>query len=220
MLILGIDTTQSNAQIALLQNKQKLAVCEFFLERMESLPALLHDLFQERGILPAELGGIGFVKGPGNYTGIRAGLMVVKTLTSLYNLPLWGFTRLETALYSLRHLNTAISPVFNVRQGQFYTAWGQWQKDQAQYLLEPDTWALEAWISKLEQSVEGSLPFIISNEPLDINLPWLPLGNMALAVAELSAEKIAAQQTAPEVLPFYIRPAVQIPQGKKTSPPP
>lgn len=203
MLILGLDTTQPNAQIALLNQNQKILETEIFLPRMEQLPSKLSSLFQSLEIQPTELRAAGFVTGPGNYTGIRAGLIVLKTLTSIYHLPLYGFTRMETALFSLRSLPQPVSPLFNIRQNQIYTALGQWQNDQPLYALPPQIQTWDSWLQNLPWQ-----PLFFCSDPQPF--ACLPLGNMALAAAEMTQACLHRSVSPPDsVHPFYIRPAVQ-----------
>jgi tRNA threonylcarbamoyl adenosine modification protein YeaZ len=208
MLILGLDTTQPLVQISLLGEAQKWLTSEHYLERMESLPALLKHLFEGLQFQPSDLSAIGFITGPGNYTSIRAGMMVVKTLTYRYQIPLYGLNKLEAALYSLRSLKQDLSPVFSVRQQQIYTGLGQWTDEGVIYQVEPHSTTEQDWRNYLE-----SHPAQIckaDHEILELSKTYLPLGNLAAAVAEYSFTRFKQNQ-APEteVLPFYIRPAVQ-----------
>ncbi|MGE3727084.1 MAG: tRNA (adenosine(37)-N6)-threonylcarbamoyltransferase complex dimerization subunit type 1 TsaB [Candidatus Sericytochromatia bacterium] len=207
MLILGLDTTQPTVQISLLEENQKLFVGEHFTSRMESLPGLLKRLFDNFDFQPQNLSAIGIITGPGNYTGIRAGMMVVKTLTYRYQIPLYGLSKLEASLYGLRSLNMPLSPIFNVRQGQIYTGLGKWE-ERAVYKVEPHSSDLETWLKRLEEEAPSGL--LCSPDPLPDQKTWLPLGNLANAVAEWTREQLkCADPPQTEVQPFYIRPAVQ-----------
>ena len=212
MLILGLDTTQPTVQISLLGESQKFFVGEQFTNKMESLPGVLKRLFESYEFQPQDLTAIGIISGPGNYTGIRAGMMVVKTLTYRYQIPLYGLSKLEAALYSLRSLNTPLSPIFHVRQGQIYTGLGQWQAGQAHYLLEPCSKSLSDWLKQLDE--QGLSALFCRAEPFEGEWPseraWLPLGNLAGAVAAWTQEQVnGGHPPQSEVAPFYIRPAVQ-----------
>ncbi len=212
MLILGLDTTQPTLQIALLGESQKFFVGEQFVNKMESLPGVLKRLFESYDLQPQALTAIGIINGPGNYTGIRAGMMVVKTLTYRYQIPLYGMSKLEAALYSLRSLNTPLSPIFNVRQGQIYTGLGQWQAGQACYLVEPCSKSLPDWLNQLDE--QGLSALLCRAEPFEgewtSERTWLPLGNLAGAVAAWTQEQLKGGHPPDnEVAPFYIRPAVQ-----------
>lgn len=205
MFILGLDTTQPHAQITLLNQDHTIVATEILLPRMEYLPRQLHHLFESLNLPPSQLHAAGFVTGPGNYTGIRVGLTVIKTLSLIYHVPLYGFTRMETALFSVRSLKQPVSPIFNIRQQQIYTALGQWQGHQAIYSLPPQVCTWEHWQEKLSEQ-----PLFFSSEPQPF--PCLPLGNMALAAAELTKFYLEQSLPAPDsIQAFYIRPAVQMP---------
>jgi len=213
MLILGLDTTQPTVQISLLGESQKIFVGEQFTNKMESLPGLLKRLFESYDLQPQALTAIGIISGPGNYTGIRAGMMVVKTLTYRYQIPLYGLSKLEAALYSLRSLNMPLSPIFHVRQGQIYTGLGQWQAGQANYQVEPCSKSLPDWFNQLAE--QGLPALFCRSEPFEGEWPneraWLPLGNLAGAVADWTHEQVkGGHPPKNEVAPFYIRPAVQM----------
>lgn len=207
MLILGLDTTQPTVQISLIGETQKFYQGAYYVKRMESLPSLLKQLFEHFGFRPQDLTAIGVITGPGNYTGIRAGMMVVKTLTYRYQLPLYGMHKIEAAFYSLRSLQQPLSPIFNVRQGQVYTGVGQWLANRADYQIAPHSTDLDSWLQRLPQEAPSGL--LCSEEPL--NYPqWLPLGHLAQAMAEWTRECVHSNiSPLTEVQPFYIRPAVQ-----------
>jgi tRNA threonylcarbamoyladenosine biosynthesis protein TsaB len=206
MLILGLDTTQSSAQIALVEEQHTLLATEVSLQRMESLPSVLAGLFELIGVCPERLGGVCFVTGPGNYTGIRAGLMVAKTFALRYRLPLRGISRLEAIVYRFKHSPWPVSPLLNVRQGQFYTALACWQHEAIHYLREPHCTTLSAWVSELANHVQ---PYVfLAAEALAEVPDWIQIENTALAAAHWMRE-VPQEDPLPPVMPFYIRPAVQ-----------
>lgn len=61
----------------------------------EALTGALAGLFDECGVAPSDLAGIGVALGPGSYTGLRVGLALARGLALIDELPVFGIGSLE-----------------------------------------------------------------------------------------------------------------------------
>lgn len=217
MFILGLDTSRLPIRLSLRKDGAFVYECTYQDLKLEQLPDKVAQIFELLEISNTDLIAIGAITGPGNYTGLRSGLAMAKTMAQVLNLPLYGFNTLDILLYGTRHLKQEVSPLVNVRQRQIYTGLGEWQ-DTAQYRISPHTIALADWLKTLEQEVPQTLlcgdPF---EWPQGLDWPFVPIDNTADLVAQLTWEAYQKNPVSDlyAVEPFYIRPAVVAPKQPK-----
>jgi len=215
--IIGIDTSRVPIRLAIRDSEGLLFQTTYRQEKMEHFPLFIQHILDLLEIPNQDLIGVGAITGPGNYTGLRAGLTWAKTMAQVLNLPLYGFNKLNVLLYGARHLKQKTSPLINIRQKQVYTTVGQYGDP-----IDSDTPAfqsvlLETWIAQNKIAHPDILycgdPYDFDGEP---DFPFVSIENSADLVAQLTWD---AYQDNPDshpydILPFYIRPAVVAPKQK------
>lgn len=208
MLTLGLNTSSPNIEICLLEKGIPLTTISTSLKKMEHLPSILHTLFDEVQRKASDLDAIGVIAGPGNYTGLRSGLVIAKTLSHLFETPITSLNYIEAALFALRSKTEEQGVLLDIRQKKYYGAIGQYQNGEFHYTIEPREYPAETWMHKLN----GIPTYAHHSQENTLDLP-----NLALALAEWSAQASTKMQDYREIKPIYIRPAVQPPKGKKST---
>jgi len=93
----------------------------------EQLLAKTGDLLAEAGWTPRDLECIGYVDGPGSFTGLRIGLSTALGLEAALGVKLAGIGTFEALAESLRPQNRPVLCLEDARIGHFYAA--LWNED-------------------------------------------------------------------------------------------
>jgi len=204
-MILGIDASQSSISLSFRYNQQEIILFKKKLNQFELLPLILQNLLSSQGIELQTLKRIAIITGPGNYTSLRASILVARSLASLYQLPVWGLNRLEMQLYAQRQLDESIWATQFVRMGQFYFAKGQYIDSEFHYDLAPQTASEQDLKTNWLQS-----PGLISGdwENTETNFKKVALPELSSALSEWCEDTLQAETGWQNLVPFYIRPAV------------
>jgi tRNA threonylcarbamoyladenosine biosynthesis protein TsaB len=160
MTILAIDTSNYALGVALLEENQVLGEYMTNLKKNHSvriMPAI-QTLMKDCERVPADLTKVVIAKGPGSYTGVRIGVTIAKTLAWTLNIPLVGISSLEIlAAGTGRYFDGFVSPVFDARRGQIYSALYQYQNG-VLVTVEQDQLVMAAdWAAKLKDSTKPIL---------------------------------------------------------------
>jgi tRNA threonylcarbamoyladenosine biosynthesis protein TsaB len=123
----------------------------------ENLISQIEKSCENAGIALDKLTGIGIVSGPGNYTGIRLGVTVSKTISQLMNIPVFGFGSTACIAHAMYPHNQLIYTVFPGRKNEYncalYSCSGKAPK-----AITPDfTISADVLAAKLSQSEEPVL---------------------------------------------------------------
>jgi tRNA threonylcarbamoyladenosine biosynthesis protein TsaB len=168
MTILAIDTSNYALGVALLEENQVLGEYITNLKKNHSvriMPAI-QTLMKDCERVPADLTKIVVAKGPGSYTGVRIGVTIAKTLAWTLNIPLVGISSLEILASTGRYFEGYVSPLFDARRGQVYTALFQF-KNGIQTTVELDQLVmLSDWATKL---TEMTKPILFVGNDLQIH---------------------------------------------------
>lgn len=152
MTILAIDTSNYALGVALLEDKQVIGEYITNLKKNHSvriMPAI-QTLMKDCERVPADLTKIVVAKGPGSYTGVRIGVTIAKTLAWTLNIPLVGISSLEIlAAGTGRYFEGCVSPLFDARRGQVYTALYQFKNGVLTTVEEDQLIMLADWAAKL-----------------------------------------------------------------------
>lgn len=90
-MILLLNTSGPTCYAVLVENEQQFAYqWDVGRELARDLLRLLRDALAEHNLTFADITGIGVMKGPGSFTGLRIGLTVMNTLASDRNIPIVG----------------------------------------------------------------------------------------------------------------------------------
>lgn len=124
MKVLGIDTSNLVMSLAVIENDKLLGEYSTNLKKNHSIrlmPAISY-LLDELEIDPQELEGIAVAQGPGSYTGVRIGVTTAKSMAWSLGIPLVGVSSLEVVAGNGASFDGLVSPLFDARRGQVYTA--------------------------------------------------------------------------------------------------
>lgn len=168
MTILAIDTSNYTLGVALLEENQVLGEYMTNLKKNHSvriMPAI-ETLMKDCGRVPADLTKIVVAKGPGSYTGVRIGVTIAKTLAWTLNIPLVGISSLEILAAGVgRYFEGFVSPLFDARRGQVYTALYQYQHGELQAAVPDQLVMLADWAAKLNE-LDKPVLFIGNDLPI------------------------------------------------------
>jgi len=95
---LVLDTSTSVCSVALYLDNQLLGLSESYVLNNHAtvLPNLYLQVLLNSNVKLSEIQAIGFVNGPGSYTGLRIGLATVKAICWAHNIPLISLSGLTT----------------------------------------------------------------------------------------------------------------------------
>jgi len=168
MTILAIDTSNYVLGVALLEDNQVLGEYMTNLKKNHSvriMPAI-QTLMKDCERVPADLTKIVVAKGPGSYTGVRIGVTIAKTLAWTLNIPLVGISSLEIlAAGTGRYFDGYVSPIFDARRGQVYTALYQYQNSKLTAVKQDQLVMLNDWALKL-QEMDKPILFVGNDLPI------------------------------------------------------
>lgn len=185
--LLAFDTSTSSLAVAVMENDRLLAQVNILAERNHSafLVTAIQDCLDSAGVSRSDLDGIAVGVGPGSYTGIRIAVTTAKTLAWALQLPLIGFSSLEsTALggwangtkqdaTSIKPLTVEsnvddgithsdehwIIPLVDARRGQVYTALFAAKEGNLPRRLETDAVRLmDVWCQELAAKIMSLTP--------------------------------------------------------------
>ncbi|MDR0286644.1 MAG: tRNA (adenosine(37)-N6)-threonylcarbamoyltransferase complex dimerization subunit type 1 TsaB [Clostridiales bacterium] len=125
MKILAVETACSTASAALLEDKIVLA--EFSINNKKShsvkLIPLIKDLLEYSGFEPGDIDIFACDMGPGSFTGLRIGVVTVKTLGFALDKPAVGVVSLDALAHSgFAFKNVYVCPVIDARNSRCYTS--------------------------------------------------------------------------------------------------
>lgn len=120
MMILGINSSLANAEVAILKDDKLIAETSEAspFSQAVSITALIESAIGNAGISLKDINMIACTVGPGSFTGIRIGLAAAKGLEIALNIPLIGITVFEAA--ALNHKGDACSILVDSRRGDFF----------------------------------------------------------------------------------------------------
>ena len=209
MLILGIDTTEKNINIALVRKDKVLFELETLNNRTEELINQLNTTFIQLNLKPDDLDLISVITGPGGYTGTRSGVVVAKTLAQFLNLPIIGFNKLEAfgLAYSKKQ---KISPAIDVKRNEVYFSILAENKN---YEVEPKLISFDEWKKLIETRPDVlflAYDFRNKKDELKFNNIDFDFYLKPSEIAKLAYIKILNGEIKRfhEIEPFYIREAI------------
>lgn len=182
MTILAIDTSNNPLGVALIDEDKVLGEYITNLKKNHSIRIMpaIQSLMKDCDVLPGDLTKIVVAKGPGSYTGVRIGVTIAKTLAWSLNLPLVGVSSLEVlAAGAGRYFNGYVSPLFDARRGQVYTALYHSENRQLTTVQNDELVMLEDWVEKLK-TLPGQVLFIGNDVKLHQEAIEAALGEQAV----------------------------------------
>jgi tRNA threonylcarbamoyladenosine biosynthesis protein TsaB len=209
LLILGIDTTEKNINIAITRRDKILFELESLNNRTEELINQINATFTSIDLNPDALDLISVITGPGGYTGTRSGVVVAKTLAQFLNIPIIGFNKLE-AIGLAFPKKQKIAPAIDVKRNEVYFSI---VNEDNSYEVEPQLISFDEW----KKIVENRKDVLFLAHDFKAKKDDLQFDNIDFdfylkpsAVAMLSYDKVLEGEIKRfhEIEPFYIREAI------------
>ena len=122
--VLAIDTSNKTMSVALGDENGVIGEITSNANQNHSVQLMpaIEKIIQDHGWIPSDLTKVVVAKGPGSYTGVRIGVTVAKTLAWTLGIDLVGLSSLEAIALNVVESNGYISPIFDARRGQVFTA--------------------------------------------------------------------------------------------------
>lgn len=158
MKILVVDSSQSQAVVALLQVKEKqfdllgATKGSTLVSASESLLPLIHQALADANTDLSEVEVFSVGVGPGSFTGLRIGIATMKALAQVSQKKMIGFSSLRAMWHSLESEATSKAVFVNAYQGQVFAGWYEdehWKEE----ALTPDHWLAESLIARMQLPV-------------------------------------------------------------------
>ena len=141
MKLLGLETSSPQFSVAVSSGPDILSFRQVDGQGLPSL--LLTDLIQsvleKAGVTLQQLDGFAVSIGPGSFTGLRVGVMTVKTLAWTLKKPVLPVSSLEVIANNLEHSAQPVVPFLDARKGNVYMASFAPDKQGLLQRIEPDT---------------------------------------------------------------------------------
>lgn len=124
MKVLGIDTSNLVLSLAVTAEEKLLGEYTTNLKKNHSIRLMpsISMLMDELDLDPGELDAIAVAHGPGSYTGLRIGVTTAKTLAWSLGIPIVGISSLEAVASQVPYFPGVVTPLFDARRSQVYTA--------------------------------------------------------------------------------------------------
>src|SRR4051812_3443357 len=168
MNVLAIDTSNYSLGIALVNQEQVIGEYITNMKKNHSIRVMpaIEKLMQDCEMKPTDVEKIVVAKGPGSYTGVRIGVTIAKTLAWTLNIPLVGISSLEIlAAGTGRYFDGYVSPIFDARRGQVYTALYQYQNSKLTAVKQDQLVMLNDWALTL-QEMDKPILFVGNDLPI------------------------------------------------------
>lgn len=175
------------------------------LKHYENLPNYLQGIFEKQELTPQDIQRIAIIKGPGNYTGLRASLALVRTWHLLWGTPVICKNRLETMLYAVCQTEPAeVTIAQAVRMNEYFILQGK-QNQEGFEVTQPLTKIQgEDWFQYVTTARvfgDGPEAQLLSQD----NVQWTHLTPVLAQWAQHSAPESSLDS----ISPLYTRKAVQ-----------
>ncbi len=151
MKILSCDTSNMTASIALIENDRVLteyAIHDRKTHSQKLLPmisAMLHMM----EVNPLDIDAYAVAEGPGSFTGLRIGLVTMKTMAYAAGKPVIGIPTLEALAYTVPFFKGLVCPVMDARNKQAFCGFYQRETTKISRLDQDDVLHVEDLAKKL-----------------------------------------------------------------------
>lgn len=156
MNILAIDTSNQTLAIAVVKGNDVLFNSTKIVKNTHSVEAMpeIEKAINASGQTMQDIDRIAVAKGPGSYTGLRIGVTIAKTLAWTLNKELVAISSLEALALNCKNYTGFISPIFDGRRGQVYTALFKAEKGKLTRVLEDQILVNTEWAQVLSEYKE------------------------------------------------------------------
>ncbi len=218
-MLLAIDTSTSNASIALVASEQTIAELNWAVGQRHSIELLqrLDALLAAHNIAQGRIERIAVALGPGSFNGVRVALATAKSLAFALGVPLHGVPTLDVIAWGQRLSAGPVWAILEAGRGQLYAACypapassaAGWAPEDGYQIVTPDELAERIgvaavicgeWRPETRARLEGSAaPGMLFASPLEIRrATWLAELALARAARGLYDEPASLE-------PLYLR---------------
>lgn len=218
-ILLTIQTAAPAGGLAIADGERLLAEINLDVRQTptEWLLQSVEDLLFKTGIDRKALDGIGVVRGPGSFTGLRVGLATAKGLAMATGCPLVGLSSLQCLAMQLPFTALPVCAMLDARKQEVYAAFYRWESGfphpvVAECVVKPETLLADiagealfvgtgarVYRSLIVRQLAGRAHFA----PDFLNLP----GAGAAAALALHEWRCGRTFTAEQLMPVYLRPS-------------
>lgn len=167
MLTLGLETTADFCSLAI-RDGQGTLVERAFRHRMHLSERLIDDvdaLLADAGCALEDIEGFGVDVGPGSFTGVRIGVMTIKTWADLLARPVCAVTALEAIAAEYEGVaDVTIVPLIRARPATVYMCLYRWTRNEMQAFGEVETLTVNDLVAHLANV--PAEPYLICGEGL------------------------------------------------------
>jgi len=119
MIILALDTSSVTVSVAVLSDDTVLAYREQTMARGhgEVLVPMIQQVLSDAGTDVSCLDGVAVAVGPGSFTGVRVGLSTARGIGLALNIPVYGVTNFESAVYGV---SNPVVAVLDTKRGDYF----------------------------------------------------------------------------------------------------
>ena len=218
-VLLTIQTASPAGGVALAEGEKLLAEINLDVRQTatEWLMPSIDELLARAGLAKNPLAGVGVVRGPGSFTGLRVGLAAAKGLALALGCPLVSVSSLQCLAMQLAFASLPVCVMLDARKKEVYTALYQWQGGRPQTLagervIGPDQLldTLHADTLFTGSGAQVYRPLIVRRlgDRAHFAPPFLDLPRAGAAAALAWQEWQAGRfLTAEELMPVYLRPS-------------
>ncbi len=124
MKILAVDSSSLVASVALVEDEVLLGeiTLNYKKKHSEKLVPMIQQLLEHIELTPDNIDLFAAATGPGSFTGLRIGIMTVKSMAYAVDKPVAGVTTLDALAYNVHHFDGIICPIIDARNNQVYSA--------------------------------------------------------------------------------------------------
>ncbi|MCK5577312.1 MAG: tRNA (adenosine(37)-N6)-threonylcarbamoyltransferase complex dimerization subunit type 1 TsaB [Dehalococcoidales bacterium] len=141
-MYLAIDTSSSNASLALIQDRVIIAELTWHCEQNHSVELMprLTGLLEQAGVTLRSLAGIVVGRGPGSFNGLRVGISTAKGLSFSLNVPIVGISTLEAAAHEFAETGLPVCAVLGAGRSElaaaiYHKQKGRWRQIMAEQII-------------------------------------------------------------------------------------
>jgi len=138
MLVLAIDSSTAKASVALCDEEKVLS--SFNIEdgktHSEKLVPMIEHVVSEAGIKLSDIDCFAASAGPGSFTGLRIGIVTVKSIAMVMDKPCAPVPTLDALAYNCAEYTGIVCPMIDARNNQVFTAIYNENTKLTEYLAE------------------------------------------------------------------------------------
>lgn len=124
MKILAIDSSTAKATVALYDAGQIAGKIEITDSKThsETLVPMIQQVMKNAGVAPADVDYYAASIGPGSFTGLRIGVVTIKSIAMAIDKPCVAVPTLDALAYNVHDFDGIVCPLIDARNDQVFTA--------------------------------------------------------------------------------------------------